>query len=528
MGYYKDLREHIGALEANNKLVRIRREINKDTELIPLVRWQFRGLPEEERKAFLFEQVVDVKGKRYSIPVLVASHGACKEVYAIGMMCKPEEIGGRWSQATLHPVEPRLVESGPVHEEVHRGDNLLEHGGLEEFPIPITTPGFDNAPYITAGSWVTKDPETGIRNVGVYRGMVKSRTRLGINALTPQHLRVHWEKCRARGMPLESAIIIGATPNITFTAVTKIPYGTDEYTIAGGIAGEPVELVKCKTVNLEVPATAEIVIEGRLPTDALEEEGPYGEHPGYVGVVTQFVPYFEVTCITHRKNPIDNVIMNQFPPSEDSKIMLIAAENIVYNFLKYNCNIPGILDVAFHENSGGKQFVVIRMRKTYSTEPWQALNAAVAFNPTWAKMIIVVDEDIDPRDTDSIIWALCYRMQPHLDIRITPGKTAALDPSAAPLKETMGTRERPPTSSLLIDATRKWDYPPVSLPKRELMERARQIWEEEGLPKLSPKVPWYGYSLGHWSKENEEEAELALKGEHYQTGEKLARNRITI
>ena len=142
MKYHKDLREHIHALEANGRLTRIKRGINKDTELMPLVRCQFRGLPEKDRKAFLFENVLAVKGKKYNVPVLVGSHAASREVYAIGMNCKPEEIAEKWAQARRNPIKPRIVDSGPVQEEIHQGDKLLEHGGLEEFPVPISTPGF--------------------------------------------------------------------------------------------------------------------------------------------------------------------------------------------------------------------------------------------------------------------------------------------------------------------------------------------------------------------------------------------------
>ncbi|MDP2645707.1 MAG: UbiD family decarboxylase, partial [Desulfobacterales bacterium] len=141
--YYKDLREHIAALESNGKLVKISDEINLDTELMPLVRWQFRGLAEAERKAFLFEKVVDSKNKRYDMPVLVASPAASREIYALGMQCRPEEIMERWAVAQRNPIAPETVGSGPVQEEIHTGDNLLEHGGLGEFPVPISTPGFD-------------------------------------------------------------------------------------------------------------------------------------------------------------------------------------------------------------------------------------------------------------------------------------------------------------------------------------------------------------------------------------------------
>ncbi|MBI4185939.1 MAG: UbiD family decarboxylase [Chloroflexi bacterium] len=525
MAYYKDLREHVKALEANNKLVIMKREINKDTELMPLVRWQFRGLPEEERKAFLFENVVDAKGKRYDIPVLVASCAASKQVYAIGMMCQPDEIMEKWSQAQLHPVEPRIVKDGPVHEEIHVGDNLLEHGGLDEFPVPISTPGFDNAPYLSSPCWVTKDPETGTRNIGVYRAMLKSQTRTGIEAEGYQHARLQWEKCRELGKPLEAAIVLGTSPAIAYVGVTKVPYGVDEYAVAGGIAGEPIELVKCKTVDIEVPATAEIVIEGELPTDSMEREAPFGEFPGYMGL-ERIQPYFNVTCITHRRNPIYHAFISQFPPSESSKIRGTGDEARLYKFLRYDCGLP-VLEVALHESCGAAPYCVIKMKKSYPAQVWQVLNGAVVLIP-WRKVVIAVDEDIDPRDADSVNWALSYRVQPHRDVRIVQGMIAALDPSiAAPPEED---EYPPPTggSAMLIDATMNWAYPPVSLPRREFMERARQIWEEEGLPRLSAKVPWHGYSLGYWTEENQEEAELALRGEHYQTGEKLAKQRVKL
>ncbi len=529
MAYYKDLREHIEALETNNKLVRIKRQINKDTELMPLVRWQFRGLPEEERKAFLFENVIDAKGKRYSIPVLVASHAASKEVYAIGMMCKPDEITEKWAEAQRHPIKPKIVKDGPIHEEVYLGDNPLERGGLEELPVPISTAGFDNAPYLTCGCWVSKDPETGIGNIGVYRAMIKSKTRMGIHCPLDKHLRQHWEKCRRMGKPLQAAIIVGASPAVSFSAVVRLPYEVDEYDIAGGIAGEPIELVRCKTVDIEVPARAEIVIEGELPTDSMEREAPFGEWPGYMGLEA-IEPYFNVTCITRRRDAIYNAFISQFPPSESSKIRQPGEEAALYKFLRHDCGLP-VLEVALPESCGSNAYCVIKMKKSHPAQAWQALNGIVARTP-WRKIIVAVDEDINPRDADSVNWALSFRVQPYRDMRIVQGMVAPLDPSAVPPEETDTDERRYPSpsggSALLVDATRKWDYPPVSLPKKEFMEQARRIWEEEGLPKLSPKEPWHGYNLGHWTKENEEEAELAIKGDHYQTGAKLARQRVQL
>ena len=527
MGYYSDIREHIAALESKGKLVRIKRKIIKETELMPLVRWQFRGLPEERRKAFLFENVVDITGKKYDIPVLVASHAASRQVYAIGMMCKPNEIDEKLVRAQLHPIKPKRVEYGPVHEEVHLGDKLLEHGGLEELPIPISTPGFDNGPYLSAGNWVSKDPETGIYNVGNYRAMVKSKTRLGIFCQPMQHIRIQWNKCKKKGVPLQAAIAIGVSPNVGYVAVTKIPYGVSEYDVAGGIAGEPLELVRCKTVDIEVPATAEIVIEGELPTDSLEREAPFGEYTGYMGM-EEIGPYLNVTCITHRKNPIYNAFISQFPPSESSKLREIGESANIYKFLKYDSNLSNVLEVVQHECGSSTQYCVIRLKKVDPDQVWKALNLTVEhYHSPTPKFVIAVDDDIDANDLESVVWAMSWRVQPHRDVRIVEGKSFPLDPSEHPPEK----REiLPPgsNSALLMDATRKWSYPPVSLPKREFMERAKQIWEEENLPQLTPKVPWYGYPLGYWTDELAEEAELALKGEHYRTGEKFANNRHKI
>jgi 4-hydroxy-3-polyprenylbenzoate decarboxylase len=325
---------------------------------------------------------------------------------------------------------------------------------------------------------------------------------------------------------MPAAVVIGPTPNIGLVAVTQIPYGVSEYDVAGGIAGEPVRVVKCRTCDLEVPATAEIVIEGEVPTDYLEKEGPFGEYTGYMGMGWPSL-FFNIKCITHRRNPIWNSFLSQFPPSESSLLTRVGFEAAYYKFLKHDLGLPNLIDVAFHEESGGRQFCAISLKNPTQTDAWKALNGAVALTPLHGKIFVVVDEDIDPRDPDSVIWAMCYRMQPDKDMRVTPGKAHGLDPSAAPPHdETRQHGGRPATTAVMINATRKWAYPPTSLPKKEFMERAKQIWEEEGLPPLTPKVPWFGQALGYWTEDDVMEAELALKGEHYKTGEKFAQSRV--
>lgn len=169
---YPDLRDHLKTLEARGLLRRIKQTINKDTELHPLVRWQYRGgLPKEERKAWLFENVVDAKGRQYKFPVAVGALAGAEEIYYLGMGCNTvQEVEAKWKRALTKPIAPVIVENAACQEEVHVGDELKREGlGLDELPVPISTPGFDNAPYTTCSHWISKDGETGIQNIGNYR-----------------------------------------------------------------------------------------------------------------------------------------------------------------------------------------------------------------------------------------------------------------------------------------------------------------------------------------------------------------------
>ena len=141
--------------------------------------------------------------------------------------------------------------------------------GLDMLPVPISTPGFDNGPYLTSANWVTKDPDTGIFNIGNYRSQIKAPNRNG-GLFLGQHMGEHWRRCKAKGIPLEAAIVIGVVPAVAYAATSKLPYDFDEYRLAGGLAGEPIEVVRCQTVDLHVPATAEIVIEGKISTEWIE------------------------------------------------------------------------------------------------------------------------------------------------------------------------------------------------------------------------------------------------------------------
>jgi UbiD family decarboxylase len=518
---YKDFRDYLRQLEEQNLLVRVTQPINKDTELMPLVRLQFRGLPTEKRRAFLFENVTDSRGRSFEGSVAVGTFASSKQVYAKALNADLDSIGKAWEQAFTHPIPPVTVPTGPCKEVIIQGDELIKTGGVDAFPHPNSTPGFDPAPFLTSAYWVTKDVDTGDYNVGVYRGMIKGPDRIGIQMDTPaQHIAIHIDKARKKGVNLQAAIVLGAVPALGLASVQKVPYGVSEYDIAGGLMGEALEVVRCETVDLEVPANAEVIIEGELRTDFFEREGPFGEASGFMGEETQS-PVFHVTCITHRKKPVVQAFMSEFPPSESTQMRKIGFENVYKRFLKLNCNISCVKDVSFYEMGACNMMFVIQLDNPAPGQARQALYAAAGYEPSMGKVIIAVDQDVDPANLESVVWAMSFRMQPHRDVEILRGRLPRLDPSTD--KNRVEGNEAS-SSSLLIDATRPFPYPPTSLPDKPYMERAMTIWEELGLPQLELQTPWHGYELGAWSDESREEALLATLGRYLETGEKLARN----
>ncbi|MBI4495155.1 MAG: UbiD family decarboxylase [Chloroflexi bacterium] len=524
---YPDLREHLRHLEAAGLLYRIKQPINKDTEMHPLVRWQYRGgIPEDERKAFLFERVVDVQGRRYPFPVVVGALAASPQVYAIGLNCEVAEVPRRWERALKQQISPVLVEDGPVHEVVLVGEALEQAGGVGLLPVPISTPGFDNAPYLSAAHWVSKSPATGQRNVGHYRGQLKAPLRLGMFVSnTAKHIRGHWEEARQRGEPLPAAVVLGCTPAVSYAAVMKVPPGVDELAVAGGLLGEPIQVVRCQTVPLEVPAEAEFVIEGLVRTDVLEPEGPFGESHGYIHPRSMSA-FLEVTAITHRRDAIFPSIISQVTPSESSVIKKVGYDTMYLVHLRDTVGLKMVTRVFMHEPlTNLRKFVVVQMRQPTEPDVWRALMAAAVLDPEVGKIMVAVDEDIDPQNLDAVLWAMCYRTQPHRDMQIISGRSKGHSPPFRDETRQPFVQPRGEDSALLINATLKEPFPPVALPKREYMERARELWEELGLPPLHPEAPWYGYTLGDWSAELDEEADLAVRGEHYQVGEKQARQR---
>jgi 4-hydroxy-3-polyprenylbenzoate decarboxylase len=277
-------------------------------------------------------------------------------------------------------------------------------------------------------------------------------------------------------------------------------------------------VVRAKTVDLLVPAEAEIVIEGLINTQWLEPEAPFGESHGYVNL-QEYNAFMEVTAITRRREAILTSFISQVTPSESSVIRRVAMEPVYLHHLQSVLGITGVKRVAMHEPLTSLYAVIAIQcaRGTPESEVWRALYGAASLHRFAGKWIVAIDEDIEPENADALFWAMSYRCQPQHDLKVVPHK----DPGHGP----RGPRDGGESAAVLINATLKGTYAPVALPKREFMEQAKAIWERLGLPPLAPQPPWHGYDLGHWPAELERQAEMAVRSEYFELGKNLANER---
>src|ERR1700674_2826076 len=382
-----DFQEHLANLEAAGLLVRIDRAVNKDTELHPLVRWQFQGgLEESERRAFLFTNVVGADGRRFDMPVAAGALSASAQIYALGMGRPIADIGRAWTEAIAHPLPPVVVTAPPCQEVVISGADLRGPGnGLARLPVPVSTPGFDAAPYLTATLCITRDPDTGVRNMGTYRAALKANDRLGVrmaSRIGGAGGYLHWQKYRVRKEPMPCAIVLGCAPVVAFTGPQKLAIDQDEMGVAGALAGFPIRTARAVTIDIDVPAAAEIVIEGLIDPELLEPEGPFGESHGYVAL-EDFNMSMHVTAITHKRAPVFVSIVSQVTPSESSVIKRVAHEPL--------CNIRPVIFLQFAPG-------------TPQSEVWRGLNGAATLKADCGKIVIAVSDDIDPRNADAVLW----------------------------------------------------------------------------------------------------------------------------
>ena len=471
---YDSLRPYLEVLEKKGLFRWITAEVDKDWEISSIARMIFRGLPEERRFGIGFSNVRGFPGSR----VVCGAIAASTEMVATGLECAPTlpAIHERMMSGISSPIEAVIVRTGPCKEVILGPDEL----DLLSLPVPIWTPSRDAGPYMTP-LWITKDPDTGMRDIGIRRCQIKGRNTTGILFGAPDRGgAIHHAKWRARGKPMPAAIYIGADPVQYLVAPSR--YGQDELAVAGGIRGRAVELVKCETVDIEVPATAEFVIEGEVTTDYVEPEGPFGEFTGFMAGGRE-APVFKVKCITHRKNPILLGVLSQFPPSESSIIKRALLEASLLNHLREKLKIPGIADVHALESGGCTATLWVSIKKLYTGHVDQIAFAIWGyFGTSYYKWIIVTDDDVDIRDPFMRDWAFSWIVRPDQDVRIIPHSGAVeLDPSTDP-PDAMPTEKF--GAKAIIDATRKWKYPAISLPPQKCIDQVLSRWGDYGLPPL--------------------------------------------
>ena len=471
---YRDLREYLAVLENKGLLCHIEAEVDKDWEISAVCRRTFRSIPERNRPALMFDRI-----KGHDIPLVVGILGGSREIYATALETEVGNVLDKWESGTKNPLKARLVKSAPCQEVVHRGEEV----NFEMLPAPVWTVGQDPGAYHTSPFVISKDPETGIPNIGTYRVQVKGRNRAGLMINPPRNMNQHIRKNEARGQGTDVAIVFGTDPVLGLTSVTPFPYGVNEFEIAGGIRREPVDVVRCLTVDLEVPATAEIVVEGRIPFQGREPEGPFGEYGGYMGAAGTH-PFIEINCITHRKKPIYQAFLSQMPPSESSCIKGIGREAVILRHLKNNLGIP-VTDVYLTESGGATGMLIIAMKKQNRFQPLKAMMGAWSLHDVFGKVTIVVDDDIDIRDSFQVEWALSFRMQPAEDVHVLNNTDPlTLDPSQ-PWKDGKPVLPTEQVSSKVgIDATKKHAFPPLAVPPREHLEKVDAQWERYGIRAL--------------------------------------------
>lgn len=483
MAFY-DLRGWIDKLEQERELARIKAEVDWELEIGGIARENM----DLNGPALLFE---NIKGHQGTL---------CKKVFTCSlstfsriamMLGLPKGVPYRdliqiWRERIKKPIDPVVVDHGPCKENMIRGDDV----DLYQFPTPRWQK-LDGGRYIgTFHGVVTKDPETDWTNVGMYRMMIHDKNTTSMSVAQGQHIWFHWRKYRPKGQNLPLAVTIGWDQLLPAVAASPVPTGVNEYSVVGGIKGEPVELVKCETVDLYVPASSEIVLEGEVITDRSQfiTCGPFGEFTGHYGPAS-LRPPFKVNCITFRNDPILQGTMEGVPINEDHRLCSVSHSALIWDLLDER--MIGVTGVN-NDPSTGYANLIVQIDNSYYGQVHQVANNVWSshLSNMMCKNIIVCDTDVDIYDLNKVFWALGYRVDPKRDIHSFPGWISALDPVVHPQDRigpggSKGTR-------LLIDATKPIDKPRsdeywgerfavVAYPDDETMKKVRNRWSEYGI-----------------------------------------------
>lgn len=467
--HFEDLREYVESLEKIDQLKRIKTRVSVDLEIAEILR---RVMYKNEGPAVLFENV-----EGYKIPVLGNAFGSLRRLKIALDMENFEEIGERMSALTRLKIPhgllnkfkmlpklseiadygPKSVNGGPITEVIE-----TSNPSLDILPIIKSFPK-DAGRFITFGITVTKNPETLIRNMGVYRLQVMDSKKAIMHWQIHKRGALHYEMNKENSQKTEVAIVIGADPATVFSAVAPVPEGLDKFLFAGITRKKGIDLVKCRTIDVEVPATAEIVLEGYVDPSELNVEGPFGDHTGYYTPPEPF-PTFTLTGIMMRKNPIYLTTVVGKPILEDAYIGKVIERSFLPLVRLFQ---PEVVDFSMPPAGWFQGLAIVSIKKRY---PGQAKKVMMGLwgmgQMSLTKILIVVDQDVNVHDMNDVIWAVTTRADPKRDtMLIDNAPTDTLDP-ASPLLN-LG-------SKMGIDATKKM--------KEEGYERPIQ---EEALPNES-------------------------------------------
>ncbi|MGE5303345.1 MAG: UbiD family decarboxylase [Alphaproteobacteria bacterium] len=439
---FDDLRGFLTHLESQGQLIRVKDEVDVKYEIAAGVR----KTSDIEGPALLFENV-----KRYPGWRVLGGLFATRKLVALGLGVPQDQMLDRYLTLEDQRIPPELVSTGPVKEIKWTGSQV----DLSKIPI-ITHAGKDCGPYVTIGVQVGKDTDSGVRNLSIHRMLVLGKDRLSLWAPADHHLGRMILKAEEKGRGLEVATAVGVEPTIVIGSQSKVPYGIDEFHIAGGLRGGAVKLVKCETIDVEVPAFAEVVIEGVTVPGERVADGPYGEYPGCYSEAKQ-APVLKVTAITMRQNPIWQTALTGMPVTENHTLIEYGNAAVVYREVKKI--VPEVKAINLTPGGTFRHHVVVSIKKRAENEGRNVILSLLSLG-IGLKQVIVVDDDIDPFDPMQVDWALATRMQADKDVIIIPRVACStLDPSVPEARVTAG---------LGIDATApmkdRWRFEKVEIP----------------------------------------------------------------
>jgi len=467
---FDDLRQFVDRLESAGQLKRIRKEVDWNLELshVAKVNEEVGG-----GVALLFENIKDYPG----MPVLTSLLGNKQRVaLALDMPIESKalDIGRQWvDRLARGKISPQYVSSAPCKANVVKGDKV----DLFKFPAPQFYPR-DGGRYIgTACFLINRNIDTGRINLGTYRTMIYDEKRAGIQLLKGKDAEVDLRGYAERREPMPVALVVGADPVLFLCSSTLFGQDESEYDAAGALRGEPVKVVRGETVDLPIPATAEIVIEGEIMPGELLEEGPFGEYTGYYSGKGR-VPrdFISVKAITYRDNPIFWATTVGKPVTDTHMIQSINRAAALWDGLQ-GVKIPGIKGVYCPPAAGGRFVAIVSVKQQY---PGHSTHAGLASFSTvmgnyGLKTVIVVDDDIDPENMDQVMFALGLRFQPDRGAQILRrGRSTPLDPS-------LEIANRDMTSRILIDATIPWEWKEKPIPIEldpEMAKKVRSQWNQ--------------------------------------------------